>query len=407
MKKTLYYILFLSVFVSCTEKKSETNILSTEDNWLGQLIINETNAVHFNFSFNEITKDSLEVSIYNGDEVLKQPVKKINDSLFFNFPVFDKWFKLKLVSDSLIEGEMTMPSKGDKMKFVGKINSSLENRNYSNHDANNLFTGKWKVKFNDGGDYADAIGVFNVSDKNAVGTFLTETGDYRYLQGSTKNDSIYLSCFDGAHVFLFKAKVFGKDSISGDFYSGANYKDSWSGRKNANFELRRADTITKFIGDSTRFSFEFPDVEGVPFIYPNPIARGNNITLIQLMGTWCPNCKDEVVYYQELMRKYDDITVVALCFEHPNSFEEKAERVKQLQKKYNIEYPLLIAGNVNKQESSDLLPFLNHVVSYPTTVIVDKTGKVRRVHTGFYGPGTGDYYVNYKSEMESFLETLR
>jgi NurA-like 5'-3' nuclease len=84
----------------------------------------------------------------------------------------------------------------------------------------------------------------------------------------------------------------------------------------------------------------------------------------------------------------------------------KIAQVKRLKEHFNIDYPLLIAGNASKKESAEKLPFLNHVVSYPTTIIVDKTGKVRKVHTGFYGPGTGKYYDDFKTEFESFLDEL-
>lgn len=407
MKNIPFAILIMVFISSCVNKEEATKTLENNSLWVGELVIDSSNSVRFNFSINIENPDSLSLSIFNGDEELKQSLEVKNDSLFFSFPVFDTWFKVSLENDSLMSGKMEMPSKDRSMNFIANKTISLENRGYGAHSNNQAFNGKWKVAFADGGDYANAVGVFNVDGKNATGTFLTETGDYRYLQGSTHNDSLFLSCFDGSHVFLFKAKHHEGDSISGTFYSGNHYSDSWSGRKNNEFELRRADTLTRYIGDSTKLSFNFPDVNGVDYFFPNPMQHMGNVTLIQLMGTWCPNCKDEVVYYQELLKKYDDLTVIGLCFEYPETFDGKVDRVKALQEKYNIEYPLLIAGNASKAETSAIMTQLNHVISYPTTIIVDKTGKVRRVHTGFYGPGTGKYYEDYKVEMESFIESLQ
>ena len=48
----------------------------------------------------------------------------------------------------------------------------------------------------------------------------------------------------------------------------------------------------------------------------------------------------------------------------------------------------------------------NRILSYPTTVIVDKTGKVRKIHTGFNGPATGDKYAEFKKEFEDFVNVL-
>ena len=407
MKKIAFY-LSVSVFLfACGSGENNSENFNSKGFWLGKLKVDKQNSVNFNFTLNDIETDSATISIFNGEEELREKITKKDDSLFFSFPVFDTWFKGKKDENNTITGKMYRPSLKKEMDFYAEQNGSLKDRGYSGHSNNTKFNGKWRVKFNDGGDYADALGVFDINTNNAIGTFLTETGDYRYLQGSTKGDSLFLSCFDGSHVFLFKAKYHEGDSISGNFYSGNTYLDTWQGKKDNDFELRSATELTKYVGDSTKMTFDFPDLDSVDYHFPNPMTHLNNITLIQLMGTWCPNCKDEVVYYQELLEKYDDLVVVGLCFEYPETFEGKVERVKALKEEYNIEYPLLIAGGPNKQEASAAMPFLNHVISYPTTIIVDKKGKVRRVHTGFYGPGTGKYYEEYKAEMEGFLESLR
>ena len=39
---------------------------------------------------------------------------------------------------------------------------------------------------------------------------------------------------------------------------------------------------------------------------------------------------------------------------------------------------------------------LNHVLSYPTSIFIDKTGKVRKIHTGFNGPATGEKFTEFK-----------
>jgi hypothetical protein len=49
---------------------------------------------------------------------------------------------------------------------------------------------------------------------------------------------------------------------------------------------------------------------------------------------------------------------------------------------------------------------LNHVISFPTTIIIDKKGKVRNIHTGFSGPATGDYYLDYITEFNHLIDEL-
>jgi hypothetical protein len=70
------------------------------------------------------------------------------------------------------------------------------------------------------------------------------------------------------------------------------------------------------------------------------------------------------------------------------------------------EFPFLIAGVASKSKASEALPMLSAVSSYPTTIIIDKKGKVRKIYTGFYGPSTGLYYTHYVEQTENFIEKL-
>ena len=71
-------------------------------------------------------------------------------------------------------------------------------------------------------------------------------------------------------------------------------------------------------------------------------------------------------------------------------------------------YPILLAqyGSGSKSKMQDKLPALNHIISYPTSIFIDRTGKVRKIHTGFNGPGTGEKYTSYKAEFERFVGEL-
>ena len=49
---------------------------------------------------------------------------------------------------------------------------------------------------------------------------------------------------------------------------------------------------------------------------------------------------------------------------------------------------------------------LNHVLAFPTLIFIDRKGDVRRIHTGFSGPGTGQHYVEFKKEFTALLDEL-
>ncbi|MDV7401472.1 hypothetical protein RZS08_59185, partial [Arthrospira platensis SPKY1] len=57
-------------------------------------------------------------------------------------------------------------------------------------------SGKWEVNFGLDTDAPyPAVGEFRQEGNQLYGTFLTETGDYRFLEGTVQADKFYLSCF--------------------------------------------------------------------------------------------------------------------------------------------------------------------------------------------------------------------
>jgi hypothetical protein len=60
----------------------------------------------------------------------------------------------------------------------------------------------------------------------------------------------------------------------------------------------------------------------------------------------------------------------------------------------------------DKAEAAKTLPMLNKVLSFPTTIFIDRKGIVRQIHTGFSGPGTGIYYDEFVSDFNAFTEKL-
>ena len=128
------------------------------------------------------------------------------------------------------------------------------------------------------------------------------------------------------------------------------------------------------------------------------------------MGSWCPNCLDESKFLAEFYKQNRalDIAIVGLAFEHAKTEEKAFSSIKKLKDKVGIEYPILLAqyGSVDKQKAQEKLPMLNHVLSYPTTIFIDKQGKVRKIKTGFNGPATGEKYLSFKREFDAFVSML-
>lgn len=277
----------------------------------------------------------------------------------------------------------------------------------SNDGLAKSFQGTWKTTFKDStGHTTQAVGIFNGSDYDVVeGTFLTSSGDYRFLEGQVRSDSLFLSAFDGAHAFLFVAKLKKTEFLEGKFWSGRNGYETWSAEWNPTASLPDADTITSLKHGYETVDFSFPNLEGKSVSLQDDRFK-NKPVIIQILGSWCPNCMDETAFlskwYQENRNR--GIEIVGLAYEKSPDFYEASERVKRMKKRFDIRYELLIAGTPEK--ASATLPMLNSIQAFPTTIFLDKSGKVRKIHTGFSGPGTGRYYEKFLREFRHTTNSL-
>jgi len=269
-------------------------------------------------------------------------------------------------------------------------------------------SGRWAIKFiDDSGAPEVAVGEFSQSHDVVTGTILTTTGDHRYLAGQVKGDELYLSTFDGAHVFLYKAKIAADGGLDGDWWSGLAYHEKWTGKRDAAARLPDAYGVTAMRDGVKQFDFAFPDLSGKTVSSKDPQFRGK-VLIVALAGSWCPNCHDEAAFLAPLYKDYRDkgLEIVSLQFEHFGDFEHAAQATQRFRQHYGIEYTTLIAGVSDKDEAAKKLPMLKSFVAFPTTVFIDRKGIVRKIHTGYTGPATGDHYIEFVSEVKTTLDQL-
>ena len=83
-----------------------------------------------------------------------------------------------------------------------------------------------------------------------------------------------------------------------------------------------------------------------------------------------------------------------------------AAATRRFREAYDIRYTTLIAGISDKQDAASRLPQLNGVFAFPTTIFIDRQGKVRKLHTGFSGPATGRHYETLTADFRGTIEQL-
>jgi peroxiredoxin len=269
--------------------------------------------------------------------------------------------------------------------------------------------GKWATLFRgtEPGDSTVAVGIFEQQGAAVQGTFLTPTGDYRYLAGSVRGDSLYLSCFDGTHLFLFKAGFQPDGSLRGQFWSGATGYETWTARPDANAKLPDATTLTYLKPGYETMAFRFPTADGEQVSLSDARFK-DKVVILQIMGSWCPNCMDETNFLAPWYKqnRARGVEVVGLAFERSGILADSAPKLRRMVSRYDIQYPVLLAGQSDKDSAALSLPMLNHIMSFPTTIFLDKKGKVRQIHTGFSGPGTGHYYDEFVEDFNRLVDKL-
>jgi thiol-disulfide isomerase/thioredoxin len=278
------------------------------------------------------------------------------------------------------------------------------------------FDGTYQTTFKDAdGSTYPAVAVFKQGKgEELTGTFLTSTGDYRYLSGNQSRAFMKLSTFDGSHAFLFtgeiqdfreKVETISPFVIKGDFYSGKSGHETWTATLDPKAKLPDADTLTYLKKGESRLNFKFPSVAEGGSISPTDAKYRGKVVVLQVLGSWCPNCMDEskflAPWYEK--NKTRGVEVIGLGYERMADYDQAAARLRQMKERLNIGYDLAVAGIANKDSVAKSMPQLAKFLAFPTTIFLDKKGVVRSIHTGYSGPGTGKYY---EEEVAGFNRTI-
>ena len=365
--------------------------------------------VPFNF---RIHKDSLGnpvLTVLNGDEqIIFKDIsfgkdRRTGDDTFkINLTPYDACLKGVFQEDKMRGYFIVNDKKDYYMPFEARYGQAHRFTKVPEKATVDL-NGTYQVVFSDTTkDRFDAVGEFIQQDQKLTGTFRTETGDFRYLEGVVEGNKFALSCFDGAHAFLFEGELSG-DSISGMYYSGKHFKTNWHGHKTKNGILKAADASSFSKQSLNDFLFKFSTPEGKVIDFASK-ELSNKVKIVQIMGSWCPNCKDESIFLNSLIteNKFSDLYIVGLAFERYADKEKAMNRIKNYKTSMNLNYEIAYGGLANKDSAAMVLPQLSGISAYPTTLFVDRQNKIYKVHTGFEGPATSKY-EDYKRE---FLETL-
>lgn len=408
MKKKMLYGLILVLSASCTYRGG--NGALEEGLWRGVLHRTDGAGIPFNFRVRDTAGRTVLYIVNGKGRLLVDSIRRRGDSVYIHMPFFNSDFATVLAGDGALRGLWIKhyPDTDRVLGFTATPHTAYRIVPSPAPPAADV-SGRWKATFTMAGDTSTAVGEFTQRGGQVTGTFLTVSGDDRYLQGVMDGDTLRMSAFDGSHVFLFTAKVQGDSLRGGVFDAGFAGRARWSAVRDSAARLPDAFSLTSHRKGEDRLSFAFPDLKGRPVSLDDARFRGK-VVIVQILGSWCPNCMDETRFLSRWYRRNRGrgIEIVGLCYERPSDFSKAVAGVMTFKDRFDVTYPLLITGvrPSDPQLLHKTLPQLQHFVGFPTTIFLNRQGGIARIHAGFSGPGTGAHYTRFIAEFNHLVDSL-
>jgi thiol-disulfide isomerase/thioredoxin len=133
------------------------------------------------------------------------------------------------------------------------------------------------------------------------------------------------------------------------------------------------------------FSFSLPDLNG------NTISLDDykgKVVIVDFWGTWCPPCRNEIPHFISLHRKYHDTGLEIVGINYENGPREKwTETIKAFVETNGIPYSCVLGDKATQ----DMVP---NLIGFPTTLFIDRTGRVRRKLEGEHSEAAMEVIVN-------------
>ena len=350
-------------------------------------------------------------TVRNGEEVIARAARLTGDSLVIPFDPYGAELRIRASgTEGELSGEWVRRRSVDEYTTVAFGAGSHSPRPLTLPNSHPL-SERWLVRF-DASEPEDApdVGVFRLlPDGRVTGTILTTTGDWRYLHGTLANGSggrvLELCSFSGSGSTLIRAAV-SEDgrSMMGQSFSGGGAPRAFTARADASASLPDPFAITRAVSTPDLGALRFVDPQSGDWVTLASFlpAGAKGPMLIHLFGTWCPNSNDAAAMMNEAFSVYRarGLTVVGLAFEGMRDERLDRERIRSFRDQHATRYPILLAASdSDKEKAGALLPFLDHVHAYPTSILIDRRGRAAAIYTGFSGPATGQAHAAMRAEF--------
>ena len=401
--RNIVVLILLGLFSACS---APTHRL-TDGQWRGVFEAQDTE-IPFLFEVKSADTENPTVTLLNGEDRLDLTgVTYRNDSVMIPVRIYDAVLEAKIegerMSGRLVKLYSNRPD--GRVPFTAQKGDLARFADTGERAAVSL-DGRWEITVPER-EMAKQVGVFTQkADGYLTGSILTPTGDYRHLEGTVQANRFYLSAFAGMTPYLIRGQFTGDDTFTAEFITPAGISH-FEGMRNPDAALPDAYTMTTLQPGYTSLGFRLPDLDGREVSLEDPKYKGK-VVVVSLLGSWCPNCMDETAFLAPWYKanRTRGIEVVGLAFERKDDLEYARNQLSVFIEQLGVTYDILFAGRVGDETVAKVLPELTRLMSYPTTIFIDKKGNVRKIHTGFSGPATGKFYEEFKTGFNRTVNEL-
>lgn len=352
------------------------------------------------------------LTLINGAERVRVTEVRIDrDTLGAQMPGYANRLTATASADGLVGSVSMLRPGGTRVELPLRATRGQTHRFFTDEEAGTeppvSVAGRWAITFTSGDKTSPGIAELTQSGRTVTGTVLTPTGDQRFIAGEVRGRGLYLSRFDGGTPLVYRATLDDAGQLAGTLQYGSWSQETFTAKRDDQARLPDASTLTHVKDPSAPFAFSFPGLDGKPVALSDPAFKGK-VVVVMLGGSWCPNCHDEAEFMVPFYGRYQakGLAVVQLMFEHFGDLPQATAAAKRFRDQYQLPYPVLIAGISDKQDAATRLPQLDRIFAFPTTLVLDRQGRVRKVHTGFSGKATGAHWEEYQREFTALIEQL-
>jgi thiol-disulfide isomerase/thioredoxin len=398
-----FLVVLFTIIASCSKKIQTLSV----GNWRGVFIL-PGNEIPFSFEVKVKSPESLSVILINGSDRFElNNVTLRNDSVIIPVDLYSAVFKSKIEGNSLQGRFIRLGTEKPDSGLIFKAEAGSLPRFFPGGEKPAVsLDGSWDLVFGEGTNAEKNVGNFSQHGMDVTGSVLTPGGDFRFFEGIVQGKSFALSAFGGSTPYLLKGEI-GPDSTFTAELITPRSKISVSGRRNPKAALPDSYKVVQMQQGYTSLGFSFPDLDGRQVSLQDEKYKGK-VVVVTILGSWCPNCLDENAFLAEWYKKNHErgIEIIGLGFERKPDFESGKKSLGALKNRLDIPYEILFAGMSGVENVSKALPELVGFEAFPTTIFIDKKGKVRKIHSGFSGPATGKYHEEFIAEFNTLIDDL-